>query len=572
MLVPRRPGHAALRRPHRSQLTPATSASTTPDSIPPQPTRTLIKTLCLLVFGACGMAVLLSLLPAAGHDQLWFLLVARRWLTGATLYGPQIFDSNTPAIVWLSALAVELARALRLPDTVVAKLLVVLFEAAVARLSLRLLHQSHPRISRPHILWLAFCFVLIFAAVPARDLGQRDQLAALLCLPYLLAASIEAAQPQPALILGLAAGTLAGVGVCLKPQQALVPLAIELALLIRPASLAPTRPQQQRLASLTRPEPWALLATVAAFLLAVRLLTPLFFTLTLPLLLSTYWAIGDLSAPRLLAEAPQLHLLAAVAFAAFVTNRRRRREAHRATAILLIAATAATAAYYLQGTGWYYQQLPALSFFAAALAFELPPLARRLSPCPPAWLPAATAALVALTLVLTIVFAGLPLSHNAAYAVRTPDPAFFAALPPDTPVAILSTSVEDTMMPVARFHLTWAQRTNNLWTLPALLRNADPTSPLGVPPRHRLSPPRLAALAAQQRRWMVEDLEHWRPALVLVERCQDPSTTCQELAGRHDDLLAFFLADPAFSRLWRRHYRYLRTSPPYDAYSLASPF
>ena len=275
------------------------------------------------------MAALLSFLPAAGHDQLWFLLMARRWLAGATLYGPQIFDSNTPAVVWLSAIPVALADHLHLPTIAVAKLLVFFLEAAIATLSLRLLRRLAPCLPRAHVLWLAFSFILIFACAPARDLGQRDHLTALLCLPYVLAAAADVSTIPALSFLRLAAGTLAAIGICLKPQQTLIPLTLELTLLLQanlgnrtPRSstapgFAPTTdrstsnssssgstPPQIHTASLRRPEPWLLLLIALAFVAAVHHRTPLFFSLTLPTLLSTYWAIGHLAPLQLLTQAP----------------------------------------------------------------------------------------------------------------------------------------------------------------------------------------------------------------------------------------------------------------------------
>src|ERR1700723_971678 len=92
----------------------------------------LLWTLRVLVLGALGMAALLALVPAAGHDQLWFLLMAERWLHGAPLYGPEIFDANTPAIVWLSAIPVGLAGVVGLSVPAAGKLLVVVLEAGGA--------------------------------------------------------------------------------------------------------------------------------------------------------------------------------------------------------------------------------------------------------------------------------------------------------------------------------------------------------------------------------------------------------------------------------------------------------
>jgi hypothetical protein len=96
--------------------------------------------------------------------------------------------------------------------------------------------------------------------------------------------------------------------------------------------------------------------------------------------------------------------------------------------------------------------------------------------------------------------------------------------------------------------------------LPAILRNQS-----GPKPKRVIPPVRLAELAALQRRFMVEDLRRWQPALILVARCQDPTVHCQALEDRHDNLLAFFQADPAFAAIFAQ-YRYQRSAGPYDAY------
>jgi hypothetical protein len=119
-------------------------------------------------------------------------------------------------------------------------------------------------------------------------------------------------------------------------------------------------------------------------------------------------------------------------------------------------------------------------------------------------------------------------------------------------------------MPIVRYQLIWSQRTNNLWMLPALLRNESPGG-WTVSADHRLPPQRLAELESIQHRWMVEDLARWQPRLILVARCQDPAVQCQQLEDRHDNLLAWFLRDPAFRDIFT-HYHYLRSSGPFDAY------
>ncbi len=561
----------------------------------------------LLAVTAAGMAALLALLPPAGHDQLWFLLMAERWLGyasrpagqihGAQIYGPEIFDSNPPGIVWLSAVPVLLSRWLHLPVTLGAKSLVVVAETAASLLSFSFLRRIRPSdipaVSLPgrsrrrsfEPAALLFAALILFYVVPARDFGQRDQILSFLVLPYVLAAAIDPHQ-QPLTLARCTAGVLAAAGICLKPHHALVPIAVELALLVGGPGLAapvlpPRRTGSARLRRLFRPEPVVIAALGVAYLVAIHPLTPLYFTRALPLLRDTYWAIGHLSAAALALQAIELCVVAAMVVGLFLAVQPR----SPVVGLLIVAGSAATLVFFLQGTGWYYQQLPAIGFFGAALTLELLDLLERPSSGWPAVsrgaLPGA-AALCVLALALTTWATGAPFTRDRAYAPifadpSVPDPAFFTGLKSQTPVAILTTSVEATMMPVARFHLTWAQRTNNLWLLPAILRGEA-----GLPHPHRLSSGRLMALDALQHRWMVEDLNRWRPQLILVARCQ--TEPCQELEDLHragqpqipgprsrpDDLLAWFLSDPAFVNLWKQ-YTWSGNRGEFDAYTLRQP-
>ena len=296
----------------------------------------------------------------------------------------------------------------------------------------------------------------------------------------------------------------------------------------------------------------------AAYILAIHRLTPLYFTTALPILRLTYWAIGHLSLPALLWQARELLILAIVTALLFIRYPPR----SLAPLTLAMAGLGALAAYLAQGTGWYYQQLPSLTFFAAALTLHLLDIQARHPVRPTAWFPAAVGSVCLLAVVLTTHFMGYPFTTDRAFDLTSPDPAFFRNLAPGTPVAILTTSVDEAMMPVERFHLTWAQRTNNLWLLPAILRSESLNT---ADPHRRLTSLQLARLSATQHQWMVEDLGHWRPQLVLVERCGDPAIQCQVLEDRHDDLLDWFERDPNFRQLWQT-YRYAGTRDRFDAY------
>ena len=532
------------------------------------------------------MAILISFLPAVGHDQLWCLYVAQRILHGSKLYGPELLETNPPLIMGMLLLPAALSNLLHLPVTLLFKLGVLLTEIVSALLSLHLYRRLEPKSTSAQLWSIAFAFITIFAVLPARDLGQRDHLLALLCLPYVIAAALDARKtpggpsfpvsservgclpsspPKPGapclasetwdspLYLKILIGILAALGICLKPHQILIPLFIETALIYKNRSIR----------QLFRPELLALIATVLACLTAIRLITPTYLTEVVPLLRDVYWAIGHLTFLQLIRESLQLHILAAFTVILYLWLR----PPSRLPLLLILAGFAATIAYYLQGTGWYYQQIPALSFFSLALWYLLIDFAYIFKSRTPSWTPKAALALSILALALTAYFSGYTLSKPLSFPSglsNIPDPSLFSNLPPGTPVAILSTVVDDTIPPIATHQLLWAQRTNNLWALPAILRSQDPG---GHPPQRLIPPARLAQLDHMQHAWMVEDLARWNPPLILVLRCQDPNVQCQILEDRHDNLLAWFQRDPAFRNIFSR-YQLFRSSGPYDAYTL----
>lgn len=103
-----------------------------------------IKTFAILTFAAAGMAVLLALLPAVGHDQLWCLYAAQRILHGTKLYGPQLLESNPPLIMGMLLIPVALSNLLTIPATLLFKLGVIATELVSATLSLICCVASYP--------------------------------------------------------------------------------------------------------------------------------------------------------------------------------------------------------------------------------------------------------------------------------------------------------------------------------------------------------------------------------------------------------------------------------------------
>ncbi|MBS1816233.1 MAG: hypothetical protein JSS87_15290 [Acidobacteria bacterium] len=482
-----------------------------------------------LIAGTAAMGIVLSLLPATGHDQLWFLWVGERMLAGAKLYGPEIMEPNPPLIMWLSAAVTAVAHGFYLESTFVFKALQLLLIGGMFVLVERLLAVVTPhffgKLLRPALLLF---FIVAYLVIPARDFGQREHLLSILCLPYLLAASRPQDGSWPKL-LRIGIGLLAGIGFCLKPQQVLVFFAAELLLVISRRSLR----------SLVRPEAVCIVAVGLGYLACVWHFAPAYFTTTLPIIRNCYWAVGHLSILELLLESPQLQVLAILSVAALYL--RRKHQCSSLACVLTTAGLAADGAYLQQGTGWYYQQIPGIVFLLAALFVHAAEIAQARAFAPTRWMRNAVAFLSILAAFLTLHFSGYPITPDRSFPIDQPDESLFRPLARGTPIAILSTNVEETIMPRAKYHLFWAQRMNNLWMLPAILHSEPPAAN-----PHHLSAATIQMLADKQHAFMAEDLQRWKPVLVLIERCYDPAVQCQMLEDRHDDLLAWFSRDAAF--------------------------
>jgi hypothetical protein len=92
-----------------------------------------------------------------------------------------------------------------------------------------------------------------------------------------------------------------------------------------------------------------------------------------------------------------------------------------------------------------------------------------------------------------------------------------------------------------------------VWMTLAIIQNE--LGPTGPPfPFERLSPERLIQLANLQRADSVEDLNYWRPSIVLVERGTSQHS-CQGIEGKNFDMISWFSQSPAFAAAWSPYRR-----------------
>lgn len=274
------------------------------------------------------------------HDTQWYLLSVARWLDGAVMYR-DILELNPPLAAVLTAPAVAFARA---TGAGVAPTFVA-YVAALAAGSLGLtaaVLRARGDLTAPRrraFLAIAAAALLVY---PLASFGQREQLALILVLPYLVLAGGERPMWGRAAII---IGALAGLGFSMKPYFLLVPLLIAIADIRR----------ERRIAAAFTPAHWGLALAVGLYALAVLWFFPHYLGEMVPLARLTYAAGWDQPFARLLRQ-PELWV---VPLAIMVMRRAGAgRAIDRTSLVLLLAAIAFAAAFLWQHKGWFYHIIP----------------------------------------------------------------------------------------------------------------------------------------------------------------------------------------------------------------------
>lgn len=488
-------------------------------------------------------------------DQSWLLYAAGCMLHGTQLYGPRLIETNPPLIIWFSAFPVFLAALFHTSS-------LVLFQATVCGLIIlstlwlvRILRFAS--IVRGRVMtWVTLLVILAVESAPvdSTDFGQREHLLVLLLLPFVIASVLKLGRTLNAPE-RIALGVVGGLAICFKPQQSFIVFGFELFLIF----------WSRGVRRLWRLELVCLAFTVLAYITLVSLCTPLYFRQIVPLLRDTYLSYGDVGAGYLLKSLVPFFIGWFAVLLVWFWKRRHLRTPVAPLALLVCSGCAAVA-YYIQHKAFVYQAIPQnifLLFAAAWLILELlgPSAAEHLTGL------AVGKRMLAYGLLFVILFSPPLLLHARKDIVLWRQPtnaqAILSHYPPGTPVYILSASLLG-FHPVLQDHLVWGSRYAHLWMLPSIVLSKEAASE-GRPTAHRLSSARLQQLAELQRETVAEDLDTWKPVVVLVERCT-PIHSCQALDLPSFDTLAWFLRSPAFSAQWKNYHRQKLTDQ-YDVYT-----
>lgn len=457
---------------------------------------------------ALGLALFALFRGPISHDVAWYLHMAGAVLDGGTLY-VDVVDPNPPLVVFLMLPAALLSRWTGVPDVEVFRGAVLLAAAASLALAWRHFRAAFPG-------WPAACrqallvlLAVVLVALPGYEFGQREHLALLLSLPYLLAATaLAGAVEDPGASGGragraaaVATGLMAGAAVSLKPFFLPLWLGIELCLASRRGR-----------GVWRRPENVGILLFLLGYLAAILIWAPEYGRVA-------RWAAGaygDYAPGDRYALLERVLWLAGLGLLSSRLLLGRRPLAGLRT-VGLIALLAFLAAVVVQNKGWAYHWFPAeatLVILAGAGLLDL--VARGLAPA------RARAAIPALAAAVALAAAG----SSVVRAERSWEwlereqrfeelEALLERQPEGARVAALSMTVQGIFPAVTYAGAHYASTFNALWPLPALYR-ADPAVPGGSFPYHR--PEAAPALERFVMEAVSRDVACGRPALLLADR------------------------------------------------------
>ena len=495
----------------------------------------------LLPLGVAWVAVvLLGALPPfwreAIPDVSWPLYLAERMLEGAQ-QGRDFFEVNPPLFLWLSIPPVLLQRLLGLPawhGTLVLVLLSTALSLAIARTLLKVIEPDPARRQ-----WLLVGAAFALLVLPGLNFTQREHLALVFTLPYVVLVAVRAAGKPVPLGLALLVGGMGGVGFSLKPHFVIPWVLLEAYLLSR-----------LKWASLRRPEGVVVVGYGITYLVAVLILVPAYLPMALRFApyYTRYLDNGILGALVLTSPWLLAAITVWVAHRALAGNHDPLRDG------LGLAVAGFLAAALVQAKGFGYHYLGAQGFALILLIRVALSVVRGKG-----WYPS-----VLLVRFSPILALGVILSYGTGVvrdvgASGSPDQRRFAGLDPNYARLVSRVRVQAqggtifvfSTNPAVGWPLTsaagarWGSRYMSLWPLAALYDRE-----LWSAPNRIVDPRPLKARTGFEREFLEEtlaDLEHTPPRLLVV---LEPDSTISGWGGAwRFDYLAYFSADPRFARI-----------------------
>jgi hypothetical protein len=504
--------------------------------------------ICLLPGGLLIALSLAAISPAyLNHDAAWYLHMAGVWLDGGTLYR-DVIDTNPPLIVFLTTAPVWAARLLHLAEPAMFKASVLLAAGGITLVSIPSIRRTWEAEST-RCLFLTMVVFLILPFVRG-DFGQREHVAVLMVLPFVLTTCSYINGRPGSEIADVVAGCLAGLGFAMKPHFVLAWFALELTLvLLRPSSRTWARP--------------ALVSAAVAMILygaIVLVFVPHYFPIAREVM-QVYGGLNSSSATLL--RLPDLRLWT---IALLVLLLVRVPASQRGACLVLFAvATGFLAAAMLQLKGWGYHLYPFRVFvvlYLAATVASIVDAHPTIVDIIRGGRQSLNAAVVAAVMIWSVRYVA-----EARRPVTTDYVRLLAAVVNQKhaeSLAVLSMrTIVYPAFPVVNYTgARWVMRHDSLWFLPGLYVDELNRNDAAVAFRR---PDAMPDLEHQYYEQIIGDLCKTPPRLLVIE----PPIPDAPIGGRSLDLIGYYRQDPRFDHLFGA-YSAAATIGPFVVYSRAA--
>lgn len=311
---------------------------------------------CLVLLSCIG--IYLQSTVYLSHDVGWILRSAS-WLFDGKQLGRDIVDSSPPLIWFFSLPPAAFARFTGLSEPMAFRLYTFALAAAVlllCSLMLKPFCEEGFRFASVALL-LSFAFAVIDRA--GSDFGQREYLAVLLGMPYLLLVGGLLRGYSFKSWLSITTGVLAGLAFAFKPYFLFVPIAVE------SYRLAATG----RLKGVIRYDTCAMAGVILVYAVSILIFAPAYVMDVVPLLMTVYNAYQK-PVSEMISGLEKNHQVAFLAIGLIFLLGRRKTSYE---AVLGAGAIGFLASYFVQMKGWSYHSYPffTLFFVFACLAAAL---------------------------------------------------------------------------------------------------------------------------------------------------------------------------------------------------------
>lgn len=458
-------------------------------------------------------AVALRSTIAANTDVSWLLTVCEKVLRGQRLYA-DIIETNPPIAVLAYLPSVMLEHALGIRAEIISDALLFALIAVSMFLCAGILQRA-PAFKNDRWPLLIFC-AAVLTILPMQTFGQREHLAFIAFLPALAVLMLRAKDvPAPSWAV-IAAGLGAGVTLMFKPYF----------ILGFGAGILAAAFYARSWRALFAPENFIAAAMVTAYVAAISVFYPDYFTQIYPLVRDVYLPFKQ-PLTDMIGSAGVVTWAAAL-IAASVTRLPRKFDA--ATTVLIATSTGFAAAYILQRKGWPYQSYPMIALALFALAYTVTSLRRDSST-------SRVARIGGFASLAAVFLLGMSWMNEASNARVLEEPVAKLGSHP----RLLALTAEPSIgHPLVRaVGGEWVSRQQALWVREMVKRLRG---------NHLVTPQqdgKLDAYVAHERAMLIDDIKKTPPTVVLVDN----------LLG---DWGAWLRHDPELSELLK-HYRLSQT-------------